>query len=166
MAKRRATRRRVVEEDDLLGLDKKTLAGLVASQVGGLPYHRQKGWASRHLPATPAREARERPRATSLLRDIETFCANSRAGAYVSWSDDHGWYNDDEDAGEGFDDWTELFTDLMKGALELTRSGRHAVAVDAYRKLLGLLHAAGETTDILGDHGAPEDSVRVELAMA
>ncbi len=47
--------------------------------------------------------------------------------------------------------------------MKLTASGRHGDAVKAYEMLLGLLKEAGDTTDILGNHGAPEDSLDLDF---
>ena len=153
-----------IEAEDLVGLGKAKLADLLAEQLAGLPYHRRKEWARRHLPAEVRSTARPRP--DGLLLEIEAFCGESRSGTFVSWENDREWFDgDDRDADdERFEEWVQLFTDLTKGALGLTRSGRHADAAEAYRMLLGLLEEARTTTDILGNHGAPEDSVEVDFA--
>jgi hypothetical protein len=148
----------------LLGLDKQALAALLAQQLTKLPYHRQKEWAARHLSPSAPTGAATASKPARLLRDIEAFCGASRGGTYVSWVDDDGWQGADDEDSEEFQEWTTLFADLMKGALALTRAGRHAAAVRGYRMLLGLLREAGQTTDILGNHGAPEDAIDVNLS--
>lgn len=164
--RRRVTQRAMIHRNDLLRLPKANLAELLAEQISNLPHHQQKQWAQRHLPDWPEGRSASRSRPAALLDEIEEFLAQSRSGAFVSWEDDHGWNDryDLSDDGEEFEEWIERFTDLMKGALELTRSGRHTEAAKAYRTLLGLLKEAGETTDILGNHGAPEDSVSLDFA--
>jgi hypothetical protein len=112
---------------------------------------------SKDRPAPGARPA-------ALLKDVEEFCDESRAGAFVSWEDEDGWDpGSDEDDGGQFGEWVEEFTALLQGAMALTRAARHAAAVQAYERLLALLREAGQTTDILGNHGAPEDSVELDL---
>lgn len=164
MPRQRSANRKTREKDGLLGLEKEKLAALLAEQIGTLPYHRQKEWAARHLPRSAETRSPTRSRPATLIREIERFCASSRSGAYVSWVDDDGWDGGDDAGGEEFEEWIALFTDFTKGALELTRWGRHREAVSAYRMLLELLREAGETTDVLGNHGAPEDALRLDLS--
>ncbi len=163
--RKRTAQRATLQRDDLRALGEAKLAELLAEQLATLPYHQQKQWARRYLPnrLRGAFDAGSQPAA--LLDEIEEFCEQSRSGAFVSWQDD-GW-NDGCDAGDGdeqFEEWIELFTDLMKGAMQLTRVGHHREAASAYRMLLGLLTEAGNTTDILGNQGAPEDSVRLSFS--
>lgn len=155
----------MIRANDLATLGQAKLAELLAEQLATLPYHRQKEWARHHIPSSGAGPS-SRARPSTLLREIEDFCSESRSGAFVSWVDDHGWYEEDDpgDDGEAFQDWIEIFSDLIRRACALTRSGQHADAVKAFDMLLGLLKEAGETTDILGNHGAPEDSVSVRFA--
>jgi len=61
-------------------------------------------------------------------------------------------------------EWVELFTDFTKDVLALTASGKHRQAVIAYRLLLDLSKDPGENTDILGNHGAPEDAVPIDFS--
>jgi tetratricopeptide (TPR) repeat protein len=105
-------------------------------------------------------------RPAEVLRGIEAFCQLSRQRAYQSWVDKHEWGGefDGGDAGDEFQEWVELFTDLMKDALALTVSGRHKEAATAYRQLLDLLKEARENTDILGNHGAPEDVLPIDFS--
>ena len=77
--------------------------------------------------------------------------------------DHDGWQGGDDEDGEEIHEWTTLFADLMRSALALTRSAQHTAAVPAYRMLLGLLREAGQTTDILGSHGAPEDAIDLDF---
>jgi hypothetical protein len=152
-----------VQTQDLLRLDRERLAALLAQQLATLPPHRQRAWAAQHLaPSAPSRSATP-SKPAGLLSEIEAFCATSRDGAYVSWVDNDGWQGSDDEDGEEFREWTTLFADLMRSALTLTRSAQHSAAVSAYRMLLGLLREAGQTTDILGNHGAPEDAIDLEL---
>jgi len=80
--------------------------------------------------------------------------------------DEHEWDGgfDGSDGGDEFQEWVELFTDSMKAALMLTASGKHKQAVTAYRLLLDLLKDARGNTDILGNHGAPEDAVPIDFS--
>ncbi|MBI3015169.1 MAG: hypothetical protein HYY65_08960 [Candidatus Tectomicrobia bacterium] len=160
------TQRPMVQRNDLIGLGKEKLAELLAEQISSLPYHRQKQWVRSHLPDRAKDTSASESRRASLFDEIEEFCAQSRSGSFVSWEDDYGWDDRYGESGdhEKFEEWIELFTDLMKGALELTRSGRHTEAAEAYRKLLGLLKEAGQTTDILGNHGAPQDSIDLDFS--
>lgn len=163
--KKPVSRRALVQRNDLLRLGQAKLAGLLAEQISSLPYRQQKRWARHRLPDRPRGGSASGSRPVALLGEIEAFCAQSRSGAFVSWEDDHGWDggHDSSDDGGEFEEWIELFTDLIKGALELTRSGGHTEAASAYRLLLRLLEEAGETTDILGNHGAPEDSISLDF---
>lgn len=160
-----ATQSGTIQRNDLLRLGEGKLVELLAEQISTPPYHEQKRWARRHLPERPKGQSASASRPAALLNEIEAFCAQSRSGAFVSWEDDRGWYDeyDLSDDGEEFEEWVALFSDLMKGALELTRSDRHTEAAKAYRMLLELLREAGETTDILGNHGAPEDSIPLDF---
>jgi hypothetical protein len=161
MKKKSGTERRRVQPDDLLVLGEAKLARLLSDQLGSLPSHRQAQWIRQHLPA-----GRGQPASKTLLAEIEQFCEQSRSGAFVSWVDENEWTDLDdegEDAGE-FQEWVERFTELMKEAMKLTASGRHGDAVKAYEMLLSLLKDAGETTDVLGNHRAPEDSVELDFA--
>ncbi len=158
--------RAVIRRDDLARLGAARLAELLAERISALPYREQKRWASRHLPPEQKGQPSAERRPAALLKDIEEFCALSRRGAFVSWVDEHGWNGglDEGDDGGEFHEWAELFTDFMKEALALTRSDKHKEAGTAYRMLLGLLKEAGETTDILGNHGAPEDSIPLDFS--
>jgi hypothetical protein len=158
-------RAKVIEPKDLVDLGQTELAQLLTEQIANLPYRQQKQWAQRHLPEKVKRRPPVSGRASSLIHEVEEFCSSSRSGAFVAWVDDHEWYSEDDSnvEGEEFQEWVELFTDLMKGTLELTRSGRHQEAVKAYKMLLELFREAGETTDILGNHGAPEDSIGLDF---
>ena len=162
--RKRIAQRPTIESDDLRALGEAKLAGLLAEQIAALPYHQQKQWARRHLPERPGGGLDAGSQPAVLLDEIEEFCAHSRSGAFVSWQDDR-WDDGDDagDDGEQFEEWIELFNDLMKGALNLTRSGHHTEATNAYRMLLGLLKEAGETTDILGNQGVPEDAIRLDF---
>ncbi len=157
--------RAAVRKADLARLGEAKLAELLAEQIANLPSHRQTRWVREHLPrGSKGSTSRSRPGA--LLEEIEDFCAQSRSGAFVSWIPEDEWSDpgDEGDESEAFGEWVELFTDFMSRALELTRSGQHAAAVRAYALLLGLLAEAGETTDILGNHGAPEDAIALDFA--
>jgi len=159
---RRGTRA-VVQTQDLLRLDRERLAALLAQQLATLPHHRQRAWAAQHLAPSAASRSATPSKLAGLLREIEAFCATSRDGKYVSWVDDDGWQGGDDEDGEEFHEWTTLFADLTRSALALTHSAQHSAAVSAYRMLLGLLREAGQTTDILGNHGAPEDAIDLDL---
>jgi hypothetical protein len=162
--RKRIARLSPIEPDDLRALGETKLAGLLAEQIAALPYHQQKRWARRHLSDMHGGEPDAGSQPAVLLHEIEQFCAHSRSGAFVSWRDERrGGWDDAEDDGEQFEEWTGLFTDLMKGALNLTKSGHHTQATNAYRMLLELLREAGETTDILGNQGAPEDAIRLDF---
>ena len=157
--------RRTVGQDDLLQLGAGRLAELLADQISALPYHEQKQWAAHHLSESQSGQpATARP--AEVLKEIEAFCRLSRQGAYQSWVDDHesdGGF-DGSDDGDELQEWVELFTDSMKDALALTASGRHKQAATAYRLLLDLLNEARENTDILGNHGAPEDALSIDFS--
>jgi len=161
MKKKSGPERRRVQPEDLLALGEAKLARLLADQLGSLPSHRQAQWIRQHLPA-----GRDQPASKTLLAEIEQFCEQSRSGAFVSWVDENEWtdLDDEGDDGSEFQEWIALFVELTKETMKLTASGRHGDAVKAYEMLLGLLKDAGETTDILGNHGAPEDSVELDFA--
>jgi hypothetical protein len=161
--KSRRVSRAVLRIQDLLRLDREQLATLLAQQLATLPYHRQQAWAAQHLASSAASRSASPSKPAGLLREIEAFCATSRDGAYVSWVDHDGWQGGDDEDDEEFHEWTTLFADLMRSALALTRSAQHTAAVPAYRMLLGLLREAGQTTDMLGNHGAPEDAIDLDL---
>lgn len=164
--KRSDVARGLIGRDDLARLGAERLAELLAEQIAALPYREQKRWAARHLPRAQPSQPTATRQPAEVLKEIRAFCALSRRGAYVSWTDDHGWDggSDGSDDGDEFQEWVELFTDWMKDALALTASGRHKEAATAYRMLLDLLKEAGETTDILGNHGAPEDSIPLDFS--
>lgn len=152
----------VIRRNDLARLGAERLAELLAEQISTLPYHEQKRWVARYLPRGQTAQPAAERRPAEVLREIKAFCALSRSGAYVSWTDDHGW--DGGDDGDEVQEWVETFAAWMKDALALTRSDRHKEAVTAYRMLLDLLKAAGETTDILGNQGAPEDAIHLNFS--
>lgn len=154
--------RSLVQAEDLARLGEARLAALLAEQISRLPYHRQREWVSRHLPAKGA----AKPSLSRLLDDIEAFCTESRAGTFISWADEDGWDGDAEGGEpEELKEWIEIFTDLMKGAQALSQAGRHVDAQRAYARLLELLNEARETTDILGgNHGDPLDWLPLDFA--
>lgn len=158
--------RQLVRRNELAQLSAERLAELLAEQISALPYHEQKQWAARHLPRGHPGQPATELRPTEVLRQIEAFCRSSRQGTYQSWVDEHEWDGgfDGGDEGSEFQEWVELFTDSMKDALALTASGKHRQAVTAYRLLLDLLKDARENTDILGNHGAPEDVVPIDFS--
>lgn len=156
----------MVGRDDLARLGADRLAELLTEQIAALPYHEQKRWAARHLSQEQSGRSTMEVRPAEVLREIEAFCRRSRQGTYQSWVDEHEWDGgfDDSDDEDEFQEWVELFDDSMKDALALTASGRHKEAATAYRLLLNLLKEARENTDILGNHGAPEDVIPLDYS--
>ena len=158
--------RRPVGRDELGKFGVERLAELLAERISALPYHEQKRWAARHLPRGLPGQPATALRPTDVLKQIEAFCRSSRQGAYQSRADEHerdGGF-DEEDEGNEFQEWVELLTDFTKDVLALTASGKHRQEVTGYRLLLDLLKDARENTDILGDHGAPEDAVPIDFS--
>ncbi|GFP42960.1 hypothetical protein HKBW3C_02092 [Candidatus Hakubella thermalkaliphila] len=156
----------IINKEALLKLSKEELAEELAGFLEGLPYHQQKKWVAAHLPQYP-QEQSSQVEGVELLGEIKDFCERSRSGEFVSWDDyDHYYGWDDSGDSEEFEEWIELFTDLMKSVMKLTLGGQHREAVEGYRLLFGILKEAGETTDILGNQGAPEDFIELNFAQA
>jgi len=156
----------IINKEALLKLSKEELAEELAGFLEGLPYHQQKKWVAAHLPHSPQEQFSE-VEGVELLPEIKDFCERSRSGEFVFWDDyDHYYGWDDSGDSEEFEEWTELFTDLMKSVMKLTLRGQHQEAVEGYRLLFGILKEAGETTDILGNQGAPEDFIDLNFAQA
>lgn len=153
-----------VRREDLQALDRRVLADLVFDLVSGLPYHQQKKWLQAHL-GVKSRSESGKTAARDLLAEVQAFCEESRAGAFVSWEreqwrDEGMEYVDDE----RHEEWAALFSDLAERAIELARSAPGAEVAAALASLFNLLDEAGKTTDMLGDCGAPADLLQVDLA--
>jgi hypothetical protein len=154
-----------IAREDLSAVPPDTLADLLFELVSILPYHEQKRWARECLGVTkPSTRGARRPSAPArLLAEVQAFCAESRGGSYVTWQHYDDRWGGGSDDGEG-EEWAALFADLANKAIGMVRDTSSPDVATAIRLLFDLLHDAGETTDILGDAGAPEDLVETDLA--
>lgn len=156
-----------VTQEDLSKLDKDKLSKLICNFLDSLSPGERRTWIKENMAELLKTKSERKEGTDELSREIESFIKESHSGVYVSWENSYDYYSNSSDYNyENFEEWTDTFSDLLKRTMKISREGHHAKAVDCFSRLFNLLKEAGETTDILGDQGAPADAVSVDFSKA
>lgn len=147
---------------DLLRLRKEELADLLEEFLAELSPGKRRKWVQRNLPELMKKKKISKIDESELVEEIKYFCDRSYNGDYVSWVPDNPWEEEVYDY-SNYEEWTEICSDLLNRTLEIAAAKKYDVAVKCFRFLFELHKQARDTADILGNQGAPEDSMEVDF---
>lgn len=152
-----------IKREDLLRMNKEQLAELLEEFLVDLPPGQQRRWIQRNLPEILKKKKVTQIDEAELLEEIKIFCDRSHNGDYVSWVPENIWEEGEEDY-SNYEEWTEFCSDLFSRTIEIATEKKYSAAVKCFQSLFKLHKQAGETTDILGNQGAPEDDMEVDFS--
>ena len=156
-----------ITQEDLLRLGKEKLSLHLEKFLNTISPGKRKKWIRENMPELLKTKPNEKENPKYLITEIEDFIKESHSEVYVSWVNEHDWHSeDDEDDYSNFESWTETFTDLLTRTINISKQSEHKTAVECFDKLFKLLQEASDTTDILGNQGAPEDNIYVDFSEA
>ena len=123
-----------VTKKDLMVLTKEELCAYLEDMLSKLSLLKRRQWIKDNLPELieiNREKLLKNPR--QLIEEVDSFVEESHSGIYVSWVNDHDWYNGNEyneEDYEKFEEWTERCTDFFNRTIETAKAGNYKVKLN------------------------------------